>query len=313
MTMLYLIEFLLFLLLVAALALPFYRNQEVFEIADIDADDLPGKHVQLSHGLVHFHREGQRTAPVVVLIHGFSAFSYVWERNVNSLLKQGYQVISVDLYGRGYSARPNTAYTRQLFVEQIKELLDDQQIDEPVYLAGLSMGGAISVRFAELYPEKVAGLILLAPLTTTPKIAPLPIPIIGEYVAYSFVIPSLPKRQLDDLSNLEKALDWVAQFEPQMRYKGYRKAMLATVRGLMQEPMLDAYLAVAKTNIPSLVVWGDADKVLPYRQAQGVQKALGEHCQLVTVEGAGHALQYEYSEQVNQHIATFLASINKLK
>ncbi|UQN44629.1 alpha/beta fold hydrolase [Agarivorans sp. B2Z047] len=311
--MLYLIEFLLFLLLVAALALPFYRNQEVFEIADIDADDLPGKHVQLSHGLVHFHREGQRTAPVVVLIHGFSAFSYVWERNVNSLLKQGYQVISVDLYGRGYSARPNTAYTRQLFVEQIKELLDDQQIDEPVYLAGLSMGGAISVRFAELYPEKVAGLILLAPLTTTPKIAPLPIPIIGEYVAYSFVIPSLPKRQLDDLSNLEKALDWVAQFEPQMRYKGYRKAMLATVRGLMQEPMLDAYLAVAKTNIPSLVVWGDADKVLPYRQAQGVQKALGEHCQLVTVEGAGHALQYEYSEQVNQHIATFLASINKLK
>lgn len=311
--MLYLIEFLLFLLLVAALALPFYRNQEVFEIADIDADDLPGKHVQLSHGLVHFHREGQRTAPVVVLIHGFSAFSYVWERNVNSLLKQGYQVISVDLYGRGYSARPNTAYTRQLFVEQIKELLDDQQIDEPVYLAGLSMGGAISVRFAELYPDRVAGLILLAPLTTTPKIAPLPIPIIGEYVAYSFVIPSLPKRQLDDLSNLEKALDWVAQFEPQMRYKGYRKAMLATVRGLMQEPMLDAYFAVAKTNIPSLVVWGDADKVLPYRQAQGVQKALGEHCQLVTVEGAGHALQYEYSEQVNQHIASFLASINKLK
>ncbi|GAD03047.1 alpha/beta fold hydrolase [Agarivorans albus] len=311
--MLYLIEFLLFLLLVAALALPFYRNQEVFEIADIDADDLPGKHVQLSHGLVHFHREGQSTAPVVVLIHGFSAFSYVWERNVNSLLKQGYQVISVDLYGRGYSARPNTAYTRQLFVKQIKELLDDQQFDEPVYLAGLSMGGAISVRFAELYPERVAGLILLAPLTTTPKIAPLPIPIIGEYVAYSFVIPSLPKRQLDDLSNLEKALDWVAQFEPQMRYKGYRKAMLATVRGLMQEPMLDAYLAVAKTNIPSLVVWGDADKVLPYRQAQGVQKALGEHCQLVTVEGAGHALQYEYSEQVNQHIATFLASINKLK
>ncbi|WP_406609062.1 alpha/beta fold hydrolase [Agarivorans sp. JK6] len=311
--MLYLIEFLLFLLLVAALALPFYRNQEVFEIADIDADDLPGKHVQLSHGLVHFHRDGQRTAPVVVLIHGFSAFSYVWERNVNSLLKQGYQVISVDLYGRGYSARPNTAYTRQLFVEQIKELLDDQQIDEPVYLAGLSMGGAISVRFAELYPDRVAGLILLAPLTTTPKIAPLPIPIIGEYVAYSFVIPSLPKRQLDDLSNLEKALDWVAQFEPQMRYKGYRKAMLATVRGLMQEPMLDAYFAVAKTNIPSLIVWGDADKVLPYRQAQGVQKALGEHCQLVTVEGAGHALQYEYSEQVNQHIATFLASINKLK
>ncbi|WP_221076582.1 alpha/beta fold hydrolase [Agarivorans aestuarii] len=311
--MLYLIEFLLFLLLVAALALPFYRNQEVFEIADIDADDLPGKHVQLSHGLVHFHREGQRTAPVVVLIHGFSAFSYVWERNVNSLLKQGYQVISVDLYGRGYSARPNTAYTRQLFVEQIKELLDDQQIDEPVYLAGLSMGGAISVRFAELYPDRVAGLILLAPLTSTPKIAPLPIPIIGEYMAYSFVIPSLPKRQLDDLSNLEKALDWVAQFEPQMRYKGYRKAMLATVRGLMQEPMLDAYFAVAKINIPSLVVWGDADKVLPYRQAQGVQKALGEHCQLVTVEGAGHALQYEYSEQVNQHIATFLASINKLK
>ncbi|GAB1622644.1 alpha/beta hydrolase [Agarivorans albus] len=311
--MLYLIEFLLFLLLVAALALPFYRNQEVFEIADIDADDLPGKHVQLSHGLVHFHREGQRTAPVVVLIHGFSAFSYVWERNVNSLLKQGYQVISVDLYGRGYSARPNTAYTRQLFVEQIKELLEDQQIDEPVYLAGLSMGGAISVRFAELYPDRVAGLILLAPLTTTPKIAPLPIPIIGEYVAYSFVIPSLPKRQLDDLSNLEKALDWVAQFEPQMRYKGYRKAMLATIRDLMQEPMLDAYFAVAKINIPSLVVWGDADKVLPYRQAQGVQKALGEHCQLVTVEGAGHALQYEYSEQVNQHIATFLASINKLK
>ncbi|MEE1674802.1 alpha/beta hydrolase [Agarivorans aestuarii] len=310
--MLYLIEFLLFLLLLAALALPFYRNQEAFEIADIDTDDLPGQHVQLSHGLVHFHRQGQSTAPTVVLIHGFSAFSYVWERNVNSLLTQGYQVISLDLYGRGYSARPNTAYTRQLFVEQIKELLDDQQIDEPVYLAGLSMGGAISVRFAETYPERVAGLILLAPLSSTPKIAPLPVPIIGEYFAYSFVIPSLPKRQLEDLSAPELALDWVAQFEPQLRYKGYRKAMLATVRGFMQEPMLDAYLAVAKLNIPSLILWGSADKILPYSQAQGVQKALGEHCQLQSIEGAGHALQYEYSEQVNQHIASFLASSSKV-
>ncbi|MDO6765970.1 alpha/beta fold hydrolase [Agarivorans sp. 1_MG-2023] len=305
--MLYLIEFLLFLLLLAALALPFYRNQEVFELDELEPEDLPGQHVQLSLGVVHFHRVGQKTAPTVILVHGFAAFSYVWERNVNSLVQQGYQVISLDLYGRGYSARPNTCYSRQLFVDQIVELLDDQEIQEPVYLAGLSMGGAICVSFAEQYPHRVAGLILLAPLNTPPHISPMPTPIIGEYVAYSFFVPNLAKKQLEDLSNPENALDWAEQFEPPLRYFGYRRALLATLRDLMQEPMMASYYALADKNIPCLLLWGTADKQLPVSQAGKVKEALGSHCELVLVQGAGHALQYEHSEQVNQHIAGFLA------
>ncbi len=90
----------------------------------------PGDFVQLSQGYVHYQLEGPETGETVVLVHGFSAPMFIWERTVPALTKAGFRVLSYDLYGRGYSDRPDVAYDKDLFDTQLLELLDALDIRE---------------------------------------------------------------------------------------------------------------------------------------------------------------------------------------
>jgi pimeloyl-ACP methyl ester carboxylesterase len=75
--------------------------------------------------------------------------------------------VSLDLYGRGYSARPDAAYDRRLFVDQIHELLAALHIERPVHLVGYSMGGSIVVSYAADHPQRVRRVV--RPWCTDPR------------------------------------------------------------------------------------------------------------------------------------------------
>jgi len=72
----------------------------------------------------------------VVLVHGFSVASYCWERTVPALVEAGFRVLTFDLYGRGYSDRPDGPYNLDLFVRQIDELLTRSTSWSRLTLAG---------------------------------------------------------------------------------------------------------------------------------------------------------------------------------
>jgi pimeloyl-ACP methyl ester carboxylesterase len=72
-------------------------------------------------------------------------------------------VARYNLYGRGYSDRPDTIYDRALFERQILSLLSALRIDRPVDLVGVSMGGAVAVGFTDRYPARVRKLGLIDP------------------------------------------------------------------------------------------------------------------------------------------------------
>ena len=294
--------------LVVLAFLPVIRNVETKEICANAIQNAPGDFIGLSRGNVYYQLQGPEHAELVVFVHGFSVPSYTWERNVCFLLEQGYRVLSYDLYGRGFSARPDMAYNRTAFVEQLAELLQALSLDDQVSLVGLSMGGAIVAAFAAQYPEKVQRQVLIAPFNAPVAIGPLSVPVLGEYLGYAFYVPQLPARQLQDFSNPGPQQDWVDRFRMQMTYRGFRRAILASARDFIQSQPIADYKALARSTSRSLLLWGDADATFPIDQADRVRSWLGSDSEYRVIADAGHLMHYEYADEVNAHILAFLRS-----
>ena len=118
---------------------------------------------------INYLKEGK--GPPLVMIIGFGSQLNGWSFQID-YFKYKMTVISMDNRGTGRSSRPDYPYTIEMFVEDIKNLLEHLSIQEKIHLCGISMGGMIVQHFALKYPERVKTLILLA---TTAKSHPSPI------------------------------------------------------------------------------------------------------------------------------------------
>lgn len=120
--------------------------------------------VKLEDGWTNYELLGDLSSShTVVLIHGGTIPLCIWNAQVDALVNAGFRVLRYDQYGRGYSDRPDTEYSRDLFLRQLKGLLDSLGITDPVSLIGPSFGGAVSVSFGARYPERVRSIILVSP------------------------------------------------------------------------------------------------------------------------------------------------------
>lgn len=121
---------------------------------------------QLSSGSTFYTVRGPADGSKVVLIHGITVFGFAWDETSVFLAQHNYRVLHFDLFGRGFSSSPHGMQYNDLdFVRQLRELLDHvfgADNREPVTLVGISMGGGIAARFAELYPDLVSRVVLIA-------------------------------------------------------------------------------------------------------------------------------------------------------
>jgi len=273
-----------------------------------------GTFVQLDQGIVHYYLEGPDDAPLVVLIHGFSVPSYVWEPTAKFLNKNGYRTLRFDLYGRGYSDRPDLVYDISLFNKQLTGLVESLQLKEPVTVVGLSMGGPIAARFAHQHSDQVNGVILISPVVTqvtNGEIFPLNIPGVGEYVMAAVMEPIiLPKLQLNDFVNPENYPEWEAKYRVQLQFKGTGRAFLSTIRELVKlSPELE-YKTLHETGLPIMLIWGKADQTISHDQVEILQQILPEMDTRI-VEDAGHLVHYEKSDEVNSELIDYLDRISR--
>lgn len=101
---------------------------------------------------------GKADAPVIVLIHGLGLTRDTWKNHLPAL-EQSFQVLNYDLYGHGESAAPPEKLSLTVFAQQLRELLDELNIEQ-VALVGFSLGGMINRRFAMDYPDRVSALVI---------------------------------------------------------------------------------------------------------------------------------------------------------
>jgi pimeloyl-ACP methyl ester carboxylesterase len=284
-------------------------DKEKITLNDEIRSMLPGRFVELQDGVVHYELAGPQNATTVVLVHGFSVPFYVWDPTFDALVDAGFRVLRYDLYGRGYSDRPEVGYDLELFTKQLRQLLSALDIHEPVDLIGLSMGGPIVAAFSNQYPDRVGSLCLIDPQVSPVSAAelfPMNIPLVGEYLMAVYVAPiMLPESQANDFYKPERFPDWEEKYRDQMQYMGFRRAILSTMRNIMGIDAIAEYRGVGELKRRVLLVWGREDQSLTLAEMETVQEVIPE-VEFYPIDYAGHLSHYERPEVVNPLLIEFL-------
>jgi len=284
---------------------------EKLELTDSARENAAGDFVELSGGLVHYQLEGPADSPLIVLVHGFSVPAYIWDPTFLALKEAGYQVLRFDLFGRGYSDRPDVIYDINLFSTQLEELLSELEVEEPVYLVGLSMGGPVVASYANRHPDLVRSVALIAPevvQVTWKDIFPMNLPGVGEYLMAAVMEPILlPRMQTSDFYQPENFPDWEEGYRVQLQYQGTGRAMLSTIRNLVKLESELEYQKLQETKLPVLLIWGSEDQTISWDNMQILQELLPD-MQVQIIEKAGHISHFERPEIVNPILLEFIDS-----
>ncbi len=280
------------------------------QLNDQMRDELELNYLQLSDGSVHYDISGPDDGEVVVLVHGNAAPLFSWDNNIKALTAAGFKVIRYDLYGFGFSDRPDLNYTRELYDRQLHELLSELNIEDPILLVGTSQGGSIAVEFTANHPEKVKKLALLSPfINELPMkfiIGLVRVPGIGDYlasVAFDRINLNYPNKVFADTESIPP--EYTERYREQLSYKGFKRARLSNLRSDSLTDFTDSYEKVGATGIPVLLTWGTADIVIMENSITGILKAIPE-AEYHEIEGGGHLVHYENPESINPVLIEFL-------
>ncbi len=289
--------------------MPFPYLDETKDLNETTRKDADGLFVSLTDGITHYELGGEINNTTIVLVHGFSVPYFIFDTTFEFLVKSGFRVLRYDLFGRGLSDRPNTTYNIDLFTRQLKELLDALNL-KPVNLVGLSMGGPITAAFVDHYPEYVNKHVLIDPagarsIAFSFLLTAVKLPGLGELVLGLFGSGSMVKGIASDLFTPNLVKQFQAKYKIQMQYKGFKRAILSTMRNKMLESFIDVYTRLGKLRKPTLLIWGRQDNTVPFDHSRDILSVM-PHTQFHVIENCGHIPHYEKPEEVNPILLEFL-------
>ena len=238
------------------------------------------------------------TAPVVLLIHGIGDSSRTWD-DVIPLIARTRTVIAPDLLGHGESDKPRADYSVGGFANAMRDLLVVHGVERAT-IVGHSLGGGVALQFAYQYPERVERLVLVASGGLGAEVHPvLRLAAVPGTSAVLSISARTPVR-LSVMTACRLAaraglldpddVDEVGTVWKGLRDRSTRAAFLRTlravvdVRGQAVTSRDRLYLTAA---IPTLLVWGERDPVLPLAHAQAAADEL-PGARLAVVPRAGH-------------------------
>lgn len=270
--------------------------------------------VDVGGGLtIHVRDEGKRDAPVLVLLHGSNASLQTWEPWVGRL-GGAYRVISLDQIGHGLTGpNPTGDYTSAAFVDTLDKTLTKLGVDR-FALAGNSMGGWIAWNYALAHPDKLTGLILVD-ASGPPEARPTALPI-GFRIARTPGINRLA-RVITPRSMVEKSVHqsmsnqaviedkMIDRYWELLLYPGNREATarrFATPRNEADPKALGAL------KVPTLILWGAEDKLIPLSAGQWFAKAI-PGSRLIVYPGIGHIPMEEAPDKSAADVASWLQSL----
>ena len=273
----------------------------IFFAPDLNRHDLeltyaqaPSQFIQVKDLRVHYRDTGQRSAPVIVMLHGFGSSLHTWD-HWSQALERDHRVIRLDLAGFGLTGEsPDQNYSDAADVKRLKDFLNALGVSDCILL-GHSMGGRIAWNFASTYPERVRRLVLLAP-----DGFPVPGQKLGEK-PYDFgrladliqyVLPKyLVKKSLEPaFYNAELITDGLLdRYNDMLKAPTVRRAILDRMR---QTVISDPVERLKRITAPTLLLWGENDPMIPSSNSLDYQKALVDS-QTVILPQASHLLQEE--------------------
>jgi pimeloyl-ACP methyl ester carboxylesterase len=290
------------------------RNPEDRALDEFGRSQAEGRFLRLTDGLTHYKLSGPDSGPPVVLVHGFSTPFYIWDSTAIALSGAGYRVLQYDLFGRGYSDRPDTEYGADLVDRQLGEVIDSAGIQGPVHLMGLSYGGFVTATFAGRHPERIRSLTFVDPAAE--DTGPLPwlvrAPVLGPLVFQAMALPGMASGQLSDFLNPGEWPNWPDRYRVQMQYKGFGRALRSTLMFGSSVRLDSVYRTVGRQSFPVELIWGKEDSVVSIALAPRVTGAI-PRTEFHAIERAAHLPHMERTDTVNPILLNFLRRADSLR
>ena len=249
----------------------------------------------------------------IVLIHGYGAGMWVWEKQVDALAKD-YQVFAVDLLGHGFSDRPKIEYSPETYVRSLKCFMEGVGIEKAV-LIGNSMGGGIAWGMAVSFPERVKKLILIdaAPPDVLDQVQNDSFRMLVEvkdlpFFPYLLIasgnrgsIKGVLEECVSNRSLITREItDRAFQL---LRIRGTTWALTSTFRHATEAMRFKESLSLIPH--PTLVIWGEQDLIFPVRVGEKLHSVIPRSI-LRTIPQSGHIPMWETPEAVNPLLLSFL-------
>jgi pimeloyl-ACP methyl ester carboxylesterase len=270
--------------------------------------------VEVDGATVHYQEFGDKTNPTLLLIHGYTASTYVWKTVAPMLADANFHVVAVDLLGFGYSDKPaQFDYTIASQARMIERFMNRLGIGKATII-GSSYGGAVASTLALDYAERVEKLVLVGAVCNdevleNPILKLAAIPVLGE-VLTPFMLDSklLSKRRMKktlapDSHHLITNERVESVIRP-LKAKDAHHSVLASARNWdanrIQE---DAHLI----NQPTLLIWGENDTVIPIHNGQCLYDSV-LNSRLVILKNCGHLPQEEKPQKFVELVSDFCRS-----
>jgi len=263
---------------------------------------------------IEIHYEDHGAGTPIVLIHGWPLSGRSWENQVPALIDAGYRVITYDRRGFGESSQPWSGYDYDTLAADLDALMRHLDLRDAT-LVGFSMGGGEVVRYLATYGQDRITKAVLA----------------SAVPPYLYKAADNPDGGLDDagIAGFEEGVkgdrlafldgfatsffsagDDLKVSQPQREY-ARDVAAFASPKGT-----LDCIAAFARTDfrgdlakitVPTLVIHGDSDGVVPFEVSGKRSAELIAGAELVVIEGGPHAINATHAQRFNQALLAFLA------
>jgi non-heme chloroperoxidase len=264
---------------------------------------------------INLYYEDHGSGRPVILIHGYPLDGHSWERQARALLDAGYRIVAYDRRGYGRSSQPTIGYDYDTFTADLKALLDHLALGEDIVLCGFSMGTGEVTRYLGTHG--------------------------GDGVSHAVLFGAIPPFLLKADDNPEgvdgSVFDGIKQAVLADRYKWFDDffanfyntdelaperigdaALRASFQVAANSSWYAAYACVdtwltdfradiAKIDIPTLVVHGTKDRILPFENTAARLPALNSNIKLVPVENGPHNIGWTFPEECNRALLCFLA------
>jgi non-heme chloroperoxidase len=264
---------------------------------------------------IHYNDHG--TGKPIVLIHGYPLNGNSWERQERALLAAGYRCISYDRRGFGRSSQPTVGYDYDTFTADLKALLDHLALDQDVVLAGFSMGTGEVTHYLGTYGSAVVSkavlLGVIPPFILQTDDNPKGVPgavfdgikqaIVND--RYGYFEEFFANFYNTDVLAPERIGDAALRASFQVASAASPYATYACVETWLTDFRGD----LPKIDVPTLVVHGTADRILPFAAtaARLRDEALIADLTVVPVENGPHNIGWTHSDEVNRALLEFLA------
>jgi pimeloyl-ACP methyl ester carboxylesterase len=247
---------------------------------------------------IRYLEEGS-SEKTIILIHGLGGSSERWLKVIPRLSAK-YRVIAPDMIGFGYSDKPSEDYTVEFFSKFLSAFINNIGPKSTI-LIGTSLGGQIAAHYAST-SKTIEKMVLVAPS----GIMKSPTPAIDAYMMAALYPNHTSAREAFAMMSSSGAVDefTVSDFVKRMSTPNAKLAFISSVLGIKNSNIEES---LRKIMVPTLLVWGKQDRVIPIKHAGQFVSSIKD-CTFLELDGCGHLPHVESPDRFSESVLEFLGS-----